>query len=185
MRRAIEAAATARVTPADEPLGVDHQSSGARRTRIWSFAALAAAAGIVGFVARGVLRPAKPDVRPAVVSAAASASRPAVTESATTVLQQVADVAGAKPLLQQFVFANAKASRVSVVGDFNQWNATSAPMTRSADGALWSVLIPILPGRHVYAFMVDDSVLTLDPARATARDPDLGTDASVVMVGRP
>jgi len=90
-----------------------------------------------------------------------------------------------RPVLKQFVFQNKAAKRVSVVGDFNQWNPSSAPMVRSADGTLWSVLVPILPGRHVYAYMVDDSVLTLDPSAATARDPDFGTMASVVLVGKP
>jgi hypothetical protein len=33
--------------------------------------------------------------------------------------------------------------------------------------------------------MVDDSVFTLDPRAQKARDPDLGTEGSVRMVGRP
>jgi hypothetical protein len=33
--------------------------------------------------------------------------------------------------------------------------------------------------------MVDDSVLTLDPRKPKARDPDLGNEGSVLMVGRP
>jgi hypothetical protein len=39
----------------------------------------------------------------------------------------------------------------------------------------------------MYRFMVDDSTFTLDPdARvARARDPDLGVEVSVVIVGRP
>ena len=58
-------------------------------------------------------------------------------------------------------------------------------MTRSSDGALWSVIVPILPGRHMYGFMVDDSLFVLDPRAPKARDPDLGTAGSVVIVGRP
>jgi 1,4-alpha-glucan branching enzyme len=73
---------------------------------------------------------------------------------------------------------------VSVVGDFNNWNPTIAPMEQSANG-VWSAVVPILPGRHVYAFMVDDSVLTLDPRAPKVRDPDFGTDGSLRMVGRP
>ena len=73
----------------------------------------------------------------------------------------------------------------SVVGDFNNWNPTAAPMTRSSDGALWSAIVPILPGRHMYGFMVDDSIFVLDPRAQKARDPDLGTEGSVRMVGRP
>jgi hypothetical protein len=184
VRRVIGVAATARVTAADEPVA-DEGSVTSRRTRVWSVAAVAAAAAIVGFVVRGAWLPDWPAVRPASVATAPLLRSPSADESVKAALQPVADVAGVKPLLHQFVLQNKKASRVSVVGDFNQWNTSSAPMTRSADGAIWSVLIPILPGRHVYAFMVDDSLLTLDPTTATARDPDLGTNASVVMVGRP
>jgi 1,4-alpha-glucan branching enzyme len=86
---------------------------------------------------------------------------------------------------QQFVLEITRAQRVSLVGDFNNWSPTAAPMTRSSDGGLWSVIVPILPGRHMYGFMVDDSIFVLDPRAQKARDPDLGTEGSVRMVGRP
>ena len=86
---------------------------------------------------------------------------------------------------QQFVLESSRAHRVSLVGDFNSWNPSVAPMTRSSDGALWSTIVPILPGRHMYGFMVDDSIFVLDPRAQKARDPDLGTEGSVRMVGRP
>jgi 1,4-alpha-glucan branching enzyme len=85
---------------------------------------------------------------------------------------------------QPFVLENKTAQRVAVVGDFNNWNPTATPMSR-AEGGLWSAIIPMLPGRHVYGFMVNDSVFTLDPRTPRVRDADFGTDASVVMVGRP
>jgi hypothetical protein len=33
--------------------------------------------------------------------------------------------------------------------------------------------------------MIDDTVFTLDPRAPKTRDPALGVDASVVMVGKP
>jgi hypothetical protein len=42
-----------------------------------------------------------------------------------------------------------------------------------------------MPGRHVYAFMVDDSLLVLDPRAPKSRDPDLGAEGSIRIVGRP
>ena len=85
----------------------------------------------------------------------------------------------------RFVLVAPNARRVSVVGDFNRWNPAKAAMVRSSDGELWSVTIPIAPGRHTYAFMIDDSLFTLDPTAPKARDPDLGADGSIVIVGRP
>lgn len=91
----------------------------------------------------------------------------------------------AAPIPSQFVLRSSTARRVSVVGDFNHWNPDSAPMTRSPDGDLWSITIPVAPGRHMYAFMIDDTVFTVDPRAPKTRDPDLGVDGSVIIVGRP
>ena len=178
VRRVVSAAAAARLSAADEPVFVERAARG-RSIRMWSAIGMAAAAAIVGFVARGQWRTG--DDRTSVAPTIAS------TPSAPATALQTAGAsdADAKPILQQFVFDNSRAKRVSVVGDFNTWNPTSAVMTRSSDGGLWSAIIPITPGRHIYAFMVDDSVFTLDPRAPKVRDADLGTDGSVVLVGRP
>ncbi|MDB4878126.1 MAG: glycoside hydrolase family 13 domain protein [Gemmatimonadetes bacterium] len=176
VRRVVGVAAEARVSPADEPVA-DRSSSGARSMRRWTAVSVAAAAAIVGFVARGVWLPGAGPVRTEnVASPSVAAAAPMVKASAGGAIVA---------LPQQFVLENSAAHRISVVGDFNKWNAASAPMTRAAEGGLWSTVIPILPGRHVYGFMIDDSLFTLDPRAPKARDPDLGTDGSVVIVGRP
>jgi hypothetical protein len=176
--RAVGAAAAARLSPADEPVFVERAARG-RSIRVWSAIGMAAAAAVVGFVARGQWRTS--DERSPV---AASPAAPPVAPTATLQTAASSD-AESKPILQQFVFDNARARRVSVVGDFNTWNPTTAVMTRSSNVGLWSVIIPISPGRHIYGFMVDDSVFTLDPRAPKVRDADLGTDGSVVIVGRP
>ncbi|HTE47965.1 MAG TPA: glycogen-binding domain-containing protein [Gemmatimonadaceae bacterium] len=176
VRRIVEAAASARVTPADEPTLI-----GAPRPRlvgVWSVAGLAAAAAIVGFVARGVLTSR---------SAGAVRTQQSVATAVSPSVMRTAGRSNADvlPVPRQFVFENKNARRISVVGDFNNWNPASAPMTRSSDGTLWSTIVPILPGRHVYGFMVDDSLFTLDPREPNVRDPDLGVTGSVIIVGRP
>ncbi len=178
IRRVVEAAAAQRVMPAaDEPVDVSAVAPSRRRLwRIAGFAGVVAAAAIVGFFARGRLT--------------RSAPSGSVASSAASTAPLVAAVNGepdVRPIPQQFVFRSATARRVSVVGDFNEWNAVRAPMTREAAGDLWSVTIAIAPGRHTYGFMVNDSTFALDQdARvARARDPDLGVEGSVVIVGRP
>jgi hypothetical protein len=178
VRRVVGAAAAARLSPADEPVFVERAARG-RSIRVWSAIGMAAAAAVVGFVARGQWRTS--DERTPVAASVA-----AVPNAPTATLQTAASrELESKPILQQFVFDNARAGRVSVVGDFNTWNPTSAVMTRSSNAGLWSVIIPISPGRHIYGFMVDDSVFTLDPRAPKVRDADLGTEGSVVIVGRP
>jgi len=176
IKRVVGAAAAARLIPADD----DGEVTILRRSsplRMWSVAGIAAAAAFVGFILRGVYSPSS------------SAERAAVEVASTpntSALRAVASVdREALPTPQQFVFNNNRARRISVVGDFNRWNPAATPMTRSSDGELWSVTIPIAPGRHMYGFMVDDTLLVLDPRAPKARDPDLGTEGSVVIVGRP
>ena len=102
-------------------------------------------------------------------------------------VRSVADNASdrALPIAHQFVLNDRAAHRVAVVGDFNGWNPTSAPMTRAPGGDLWSATILVPPGRHTFGYMVDDSSFVLDPHMPKSRDPDLGTEGSVVIVGRP
>ena len=83
----------------------------------------------------------------------------------------------------QFVF-DGRARRVTVVGDFNNWDARATPLEREPGSSLWSVTVPIQRGRHVYAFLVD-SVWTIDKRAPVARDPDFGVTGSVILVGRP
>jgi 1,4-alpha-glucan branching enzyme len=87
------------------------------------------------------------------------------------------------PIPTQFVF-DGRARAVTLVGDFNNWDARATPLEREPGSTLWSVTVPIARGRHVYAFLVD-SVWTIDKRAPVARDADFGVRGSVVLVGRP
>jgi hypothetical protein len=180
VQRVVAAAAAARVAPAiDEPV-VPLENP--RRVRVSILIGVAAAAAFVGFAIRGAWTH-EPAQQTATFASTTDAAVPA-----TAALHAVASSPNdALPVPQQFVIRSNTAHRVSVVGDFNRWNPQSAPMTRSPNSALWSVTIPILPGRHMYGFIVDDSTFMLDPDPRfpKARDTDLGVEGSVVIVGRP
>ncbi len=177
IRRVVAAAAAARLAPADEPVVMDRRSG--RSVRMWSALGMAAAAAIIGFVARGAWTSRSP------ASIAVDAVPPASVTPQPALRSASSSAAESGPILQQFVFNDVGAHRVAVVGDFNKWNPQNAQMTRTPDGASWSTIIPIVPGRHIYGFMVDDSVFVLDPRAPKMRDADLGTEGSVVIVGRP
>jgi 1,4-alpha-glucan branching enzyme len=83
-----------------------------------------------------------------------------------------------------FMLAAPDARRVSVVGDFNGWDGKATPLVRDRSG-VWTTLVAMPAGRHAYAFLVDDTVLTLDPRAPRTTDPDLGTQHSVLLVGAP
>ncbi len=83
----------------------------------------------------------------------------------------------------EFVFVAPAARRVSLVGDFNGWDAAATPMVRSDGRSTWSVSVHLPPGRHVYAFVVDDSDWVSDPQAPLAPEHWFGQPKSVVVVG--
>jgi len=172
VRRVVSAAAIARVSPAEDDDMIVAPPS--RSLTVWAVVGIAAAAAFVGFALRGVW-----------TSHASAPARVVASAPAAAKLRPIDMGSDGLPVPQQFVFENARAHRVSIVGDFNGWNAAKTPMLHTPDGTSWSVIVPMLPGRHIYGFMVDDSIFTLDPRAQKSRDADLGTEGSVVIVGRP
>jgi 1,4-alpha-glucan branching enzyme len=71
-----------------------------------------------------------------------------------------------KPI--NFICNAPDAKRVTVVGDFNDWDPNAHPLRRQVDGT-WSAQVTIGHGHHHYLFLVDDKP-TLDPrAQGIAR----------------
>ena len=83
--------------------------------------------------------------------------------------------------LVQFVLVARDAKAVTLVGDFNDWDAAATPL--HAGGGAWSVAVRLVPGRHRYAFVVDGVRWIADPAAPPAPDDDFGSPGSVVTVG--
>src|SRR5690349_8897411 len=84
----------------------------------------------------------------------------------------------------RFELAAPQASRVSLVGSFNEWNPRATPLVRDSSTGKWIVSVRLAPGRHVYAFVVDGDV-TAGPAAPRAADDDFGSKNSVVLVAVP
>jgi hypothetical protein len=135
-------------------------------------AVVAGFALFVGFVSRGALSD-RPSPEPMAASGSSTAEFPVQYASATA--RENA------PVLTQFVLDDATAQRVSVVGDFNDWKAGETPLVRLQSG-LWTTSVPLAPGRHVYAFVLDDTLVVADPRAPKAGDADYGREGSVVMV---
>jgi hypothetical protein len=146
-----------------------------RRGIMMSNAGLAAmAAGLVGI---GVLvglnvnfgRDSREIGQPPVVAANTPSRLPA-TSAADTVMT--------------FVFVTHDASKVSLVGDFNQWSADATPMTRIANSNAWTVTVPLAAGRHLYSFYAvgSDGEKWLADPNAPSSDDGFGRENSVVLV---
>jgi hypothetical protein len=82
----------------------------------------------------------------------------------------------------EFVFVAPGAQRVSLVGDFNGWDATATPMRRTDGRTTWSVSVPLAAGRQVYAFVVDGNAWVTDPQAPLSPEQWFGQRNSVVVV---
>ena len=151
-----------------------------RRVRRWvvRVSAVAAAAALFGAI---LLRTPREPVAPVSTAAAPSIPAPSVRLAGSDAASSPEGAAQAV----EFVLKAPAASTVRVVGDFNGWDQGKAPMTRDAASGLWSITLSLRPGRHIYAFVIDDSVWMRDPRAPAARDADFGRPGSVLLVGRP
>ena len=89
------------------------------------------------------------------------------------------------PQAVKFVLIAPQAARVSLVGDFNGWDASANPMTAQSGGSAgtWTIFVPLQPGMHTYSFVVDGTHFVADPAAPIAPDDGYGHQSSVVLVG--
>lgn len=79
-----------------------------------------------------------------------------------------------------FVFTAPAARRVSLAGDFNNWNPEDMPMYKASDG-VWYLSVSLAPGRHEYRFIAD-GVWRDDPAAQEKAANTLGGENSVKIV---
>jgi hypothetical protein len=131
-----------------------------RRIRLTPLSALAAAAGLVLVTLAGTTW---------LGSAAPTASTGLATTAAAPVVQ--------------FVVVIPDANAVSLVGDFNDWDDAATPMAPRGRDGVWSVTVPLAPGRYRYSFLVDGVTWLADPAAPRAMEDDFGRPNSVVTVG--
>jgi 1,4-alpha-glucan branching enzyme len=73
-------------------------------------------------------------------------------------------------------------SRVSVVGDFNDWDPAATPLRPAGDGGTWMVELHLKPGRYHYTFLIDGRRWARDPSEPRAAESDFGAPVSVLTV---
>ncbi len=147
-------------------------------------ATLATAALAVGFVVRGYT------LRSETLAPASVSTRVAVREdlSSRDTLQPVNGMVDQREqrVATQFILDARDvptAQRVSIVGDFNDWNNSATPLT--LDHGAWTITVALPPGRHVYAFVVNGDRWIRDPRAPEAADGDFDRPGSVIIVQAP
>jgi hypothetical protein len=84
----------------------------------------------------------------------------------------------------RFVFVAPGAANVAVVGDFNGWDPKAHRLTPVGGAGLWSASVPLTPGRHEYAFVIDGKRWVADPAATSVVADEFGGQSSLITVGR-
>ena len=175
-------------------VAAERERSRERRIRVvrgWRLGGGMAFVAAAGLVAAVWLRTPRRDTDAPSPAQAVTATAAHVTDSAAGGAplaggaQLTADAVGAGYKAVQVVLRAPGARHVSVVGDFNGWDTHSDAMSRDPVTGLWSRTLGLRPGRHVYAFVVDDSVWMRDPRSPEAEDEDFGRPGSVLLVGQP
>jgi len=170
-RRTAEAGSRGMHQPASAPREWWRRSITLRVTPIGAFAV---AAGIAAVVALSQTALAKHrTVPPAPITSVATTSAVAATR---TVAQHDTTY------IVRFIFLAPSARSVALVGDFNNWNRHATPLRASGEGA-WTVSVPLQPGKHEYAFVLDGQHWSADPHAAFKVADDFGTESSIVAVG--
>lgn len=131
----------------------------------------ALAAGIAGLVAVSALRPLAPSGGRLGAAAAPVMLGDSVVATLRDTLRFV-----------RFMFVDPAASRVALVGDFNGWGAHDTPLVPAESTGVWSAAVALAPGRHRYAFVVDDTQWVADPSASRLLHLHSGRPTSVVTV---
>jgi hypothetical protein len=82
----------------------------------------------------------------------------------------------------QFVLVMRSAGSVALVGDFNDWNVGAQQLQQVSQNGVWSVTVPLAPGRYRYTFVVNGNRWIADPAAPTTVDDDFGRPNSIITV---
>jgi hypothetical protein len=135
---------------------------------------IAAAALLIGFVSRGAV---STNDAPTPLAASGAPTGEYPVQLAT----YDANDLEALRVPTQFVFEHTEATEISLVGDFNNWEVGETKLVKLPNG-LWTTTVPLAPGRHVYSYVIDGTLLVADPRAPKSGDADYGREGSVVMV---
>lgn len=86
----------------------------------------------------------------------------------------------APQVFTRFVLSIPNANTVALAGDFTGWKPTYT-MTRSS-AEVWTVVVPLEPGVHTYAFIIDGQRWIADPNAPAVDDGFGGTNSRVAVL---
>ncbi len=95
----------------------------------------------------------------------------------------VQTVAASPTVYVRVALLHPEAESVTIAGDFNGWDPQGLPLRRAGDG-LWTLTIPLKPGRYQYMYRVDGRWVT-DPLASEFSPDGFGAENAVMDVREP
>jgi 1,4-alpha-glucan branching enzyme len=74
------------------------------------------------------------------------------------------------------------ARSVALAGSFNRWSTASHPLTRVGSRGLWSVVVALPPGEHLFMYVVDEAEWVSPPLAEDYSDDGFGARNGIVLV---
>jgi 1,4-alpha-glucan branching enzyme len=81
-----------------------------------------------------------------------------------------------------FSLYSTRVRKVNIAGSFNNWSATADPLYDREGTGMWSILLPLPPGRYEYRFVIDGKDWIPDPSNPNTVDDGFGGYNSVIVV---
>jgi 1,4-alpha-glucan branching enzyme len=81
----------------------------------------------------------------------------------------------------RFYFHAPHAKNVAVSGSFNRWDPERDQLTGPDKKGIWTITVPLSPGRYEYRFVINNREWVLDPA-APSLDDGLEEKNSFILV---
>jgi 1,4-alpha-glucan branching enzyme len=81
----------------------------------------------------------------------------------------------------RFTLSAPGAESVAITGTFNRWDPRGQELSGPDSSGVWSITLPLGPGRYEYAFIVNNTEWTTDPGMPFV-DDGFGGKNSVIEV---
>lgn len=82
----------------------------------------------------------------------------------------------------RFVVAYPDARNVALAGSFNQWSTDTHPLAPSTTSGIWTTVVPLAPGEHLFMFVVDGDRWLSPPLAEDYVEDGFGSRNGIVVV---
>ena len=82
----------------------------------------------------------------------------------------------------RFVLMDREARSVALTGSFNQWSTSSHPLVHERSAGVWTIVVALPPGEHLFMYVVDGARWVSPPLAEDYVDDGFGSKNGVVVV---